>query len=189
VSEIEARLVHLTKQGDQQAFSELVDIYQNKLYQLGYRMLGNKQEAEDVVQETFLRVYLNLDQYQDKYKFSSWIFRIATNFCIDRLRQRKHVVSLDLPLNTNETNDHQPFVPRDEDTPEKQVILNETQAYIQKKISLLPSQYKSIVILKYLNDFSVQEISEILHLPVGTVKVRLHRAREYLRTKIQAKEM
>src|SRR5690606_37657552 len=84
VNDVEVRLIKLSRQGDRHAFAELVNLYKDKIYFLAYRMMNNVQEAEDVVQETFLRVYMNLHRYDDTHKFSTWIFRIATNLCIDR---------------------------------------------------------------------------------------------------------
>ncbi|KAA0781499.1 sigma-70 family RNA polymerase sigma factor, partial [Bacillus sp. BB081] len=81
VDNIETRLVKLALKGDQRAFAEIVELYKDKIFHLGYRMLSNRHEAEDVVQETFLRVYKNLDRYDQKQKFSTWIYRIGTNLC------------------------------------------------------------------------------------------------------------
>lgn len=86
---VEARLAKLARNGDRNAFAELVELYKDKIFHLAYRMLNNKQEAEDAVQETFLRVYTNLHRYDENQKFSTWIFRIGTNLCIDKLRRRK----------------------------------------------------------------------------------------------------
>ena len=99
---LETRLARLARRGDQRAFAEIVDLYKDKLYHLAYRMTGNRQEAEDVVQEAFLRVYKNLDRYDENQKFSTWIYRIATNLCIDRLRKRRAIYSLDA-----ESSDHE----------------------------------------------------------------------------------
>ena len=91
---VEARLAKLARNGDRNAFAELVELYKDKIFHLAYRMLNNKQEAEDAVQETFLRVYTNLHRYDENQKFSTWIFRIGTNLCIDKLRRRKqHVLA------------------------------------------------------------------------------------------------
>jgi len=85
----EKRLLKLSQNGDRQAFGELVDLYKDKINSLAYRMLGNLQDAEDIAQETFMRVYANLHRYDDQYKISTWIYRIANNLCIDRIRKRK----------------------------------------------------------------------------------------------------
>ncbi|MDT2286628.1 RNA polymerase sigma factor SigW [Paenibacillus larvae] len=181
---VEVRLAKLARKGDRGAFAELVNLYKDKIYHLAYRMLSNSQEAEDAVQETFLRVYMNLERYDVKQKFSTWIFRIATNLCIDRLRKRKPTYSLDAEMPDSEGNDFYAMLPSKEDTPEDQVILSETQEHIRCAINTLPVKYKTIVVLRYLHDMSLQEISDVLNIPVTTVKTRVHRGREYLRQKL-----
>jgi RNA polymerase sigma-70 factor (ECF subfamily) len=183
---LETRLAKLARNGDRGAFAELVDLYKDKIYHLAYRMLNNKHEAEDAVQETFMRVYTNLNRYDEQQKFSTWIFRIATNHCIDRLRKRKHsAYSLDAEMPDGEGNDYYSMLAGNEDTPEKQIILSETQLQIRKAIDALPEKYKTVVILRYLQDMSLQEISDVLDMPVTTVKTRVHRGREYLRNRLE----
>lgn len=185
---VEARLAKLARNGDRNAFAELVELYKDKIFHLAYRMLNNKQEAEDAVQETFLRVYMNLHRYDENQKFSTWIFRIGTNLCIDKLRRRKQTYSLDAEMTDGEGNDYYAMLPSDEDTPEKQLIVSETQAQIHRAIETLPEKYKSVVILRYLHDMSLQEISDVLDMPVTTIKTRVHRGREYLRKRLEQEE-
>jgi RNA polymerase sigma factor, sigma-70 family len=184
----EARLAQLARNGDRIAFRQLVDHYQNKIYHLAYRMLGNTHEAEDVVQETFLRVYKNLVRYDPAQKFSTWIYRIGTNLCIDilRKRKRKRSVSLDANLFDSDSSDGYDFMPMDEaEQPENVLLLSETKRQVREALDMMPEQYKSIMILRYLHDLSLQEISDVLDLPVTTIKTRLHRGREFLRSKIE----
>jgi len=185
MNDVEARLAKLSLSGDRRAFAELVDLYKDKIFHLAYRMLGNAHEAEDIVQETFLRVFKNLDRYDETQKFSTWIYRIGTNLCIDRLRKRKSAYSLDADMPDGEGADWYSLLPGNEETPEKQLILSETQAQVREAIDTLPEKYKSIVILRYIHDLSLQEIGEILDMPVTTVKTRVHRGREYLRKKLE----
>ena len=182
---VETRLAKLARNGDRRAFSELVDLYKDKIFHLAYRMLYNVEEAEDVVQETFLRVYSNLHRFDENQKFSTWIYRIGTNLCIDRLRRRKQTYSLDAEVSENEGADWYSMLPSDDRTPEGELILSETQEQVRKAIDALPEKYKSAVILRYLHDMSLQEISEILNMPVTTVKTRVHRGREYLRERLE----
>ena len=181
---IETRLALLARKGDSRAFAELVHLYGDKLYQLAYRMTGNRQDAEDVVQETFLRVYRNLDRYDENLKFSTWIYRIASNLCIDRLRKRRIVYSLDAAGAEREDLDGYSALPADERTPEHEVVLTETQRAVRQAIETLPVKYRAVMMLRYLQDLSLQEIAEVLELPVTTVMTRVHRAREYLRRKV-----
>jgi RNA polymerase sigma-70 factor (ECF subfamily) len=186
VNYVETRLAKLSRNGDRRAFAELVDLYKDKIYHLGYRMLNQRQEAEDVVQETFLRVYTNLDRYDENQKFSTWIYRIATNLCIDRLRKRKPSYSIDAELPEGEGTDWHAMLASDDASPETELILSETQQHIREAIQSLPDKYKSIVVLRYLHDLSLQEISDILEMPVTTVKTRVHRGREFLRKKLES---
>ena len=183
---VETRLAKLARNGDRGAFAELVELYKDKIFHLAYRMLGNRHEAEDAVQETFLRVYTNLDRYDENQKFSTWIFRIGTNLCIDRLRKRKHTTySLDAEMPDGEGVDYYSLLRSSEDTPEEQLVLSETQHQIRRAIETLPEKYKAVVILRYLHDMSLQEIGDVLKMPVTTVKTRVHRGREFLRKKLE----
>lgn len=182
---VEKRLVRQVKEGQVQAFAELVELYKDRLYQLAYRMLGNAHEAEDVTQETFLRVYTNLDRYDPNQKFSTWIYRIATNLSIDRIRKHRPKFSLDAEMNDRENLNLYATLPDKERTPEEQVIAGELQQKVQEAISSLSPSYRTIMILRYIEDLSLQEISEILQLPVTTIKTRIHRGREALRKKLQ----
>lgn len=164
-----------------------MDLYKDKLFHLAYRMMNNRQEAEDVVQESFLRVYKHLDRYDENQKFSTWIYRIATNLCIDRLRKRRQIYSLDAASTEHDGLDGYSMMPSDERTPESELILSETQRIIREAIDTLPAKYKSVMVLRYLQDMSLQEISEVLDMPVTTVKTRVHRGREYMRKKLENK--
>jgi RNA polymerase sigma-70 factor (ECF subfamily) len=185
VKSLEARLARMAIKGDQQAFAELVGLYQDKLYHMAYRMLNNRQEAEDVVQEAFLRVYNNLERYDDNMKFSTWIYRIATNLCIDRLRKRRPSYSLDAESSEFEGLDGYAMIPSDNRTPESETLLSETQRIIHQAMETLPPKYKTVMVLRYLHELSLQEIGDALGMPVTTVKTRVHRGREFLRKKLE----
>ncbi len=184
---LDKRLVKLARKGDQHAFAEMVSLYKDKLYHLAYRMTGNRQEAEDVVQDTFLRVFKNLDSYDENQKFSTWIYRIATNQCIDRLRKKRKIYSLDAESSDHEGLDGYTLLPSDDRTPESELLLSETQRLIQRAMETLPPKYKSVMILRYMQDLSLQEISDVLDMPVTTVKTRVHRGREFLRKRLENK--
>ncbi len=185
VHAFETRLAKLARTGDRRAFAEIVELYKDKMYHLAYRMLSNRQEAEDIVQETFLRVFTNLERYDETQKFSTWIYRICTNLCIDRLRKRKNSYSLDAEMTDGEGQDYYAALPSDEPNPEEQLVLSEMKQHIREAIELLPEKYKSVVILRYLHDLSLQEIGDVLQMPVTTVKTRVHRGREFLRKKLE----
>ncbi|WP_102029511.1 RNA polymerase sigma factor SigW [Salirhabdus sp. Marseille-P4669] len=173
------------KKGDQAAFEEVVSFYQNKVYQICYRMLGNSHEAEDIAQEAFIRAYTNIHSFDDKRKFSTWIYRIATNLSIDRIRKKKPDYFLDAEVQGTEGLNMYSQLSADQPLPEEEVETLELQSYIQKQIQSLPEKYRSIITLRYVDDLSLQEISEILDMPIGTVKTRIHRGREALRKKLR----
>jgi RNA polymerase sigma-70 factor (ECF subfamily) len=179
----ELQLIHLSRTGDRGAFVELVELYRNKIQRLGYRMLMNKLDSEDIVQETFIRVYLNLNHYDESQKFSTWIYRIGKNVCIDLLRKKKPVHSLDAEMTDDDDFNFYSRIPSEENTPEHIVLQSETQDQIRKGINKLSDKYRNVITLYYLDELSLQEISERLNLPVTTVKTRLHRGRDLLRKK------
>lgn len=185
MNSIDNNLINKVKSGDNQAIVKLVNLYKDKIYYLGYRMLGNKEEAEDICQETFIRVYTNIDKYNNKYKFSTWVYKIATNLCIDRIRKNKNIIySLDNNLENNDNADWYTLVPDSGLNPEEEVILNEQNNSIQQSFEKLPVKYRAIMILRYVDELTLQEISEVLDLPITTIKTRLHRGREYMRNNL-----
>jgi RNA polymerase sigma-70 factor, ECF subfamily len=180
----ELRLIQLSRTGDRRAFVELVELYSSKIHRLAYRMLHNKPDSEDIVQETFMRVYMNLNHYDESQKFSTWIYRIGRNVCIDLLRKKRPAASLDAELSeTDEDYNFYSKIASNESSPEHLVVQSETEEQIHKSIHKLADKYKSVITLYYLQELSLQEISERLGLPVTTVKTRLHRGRELLRKK------
>lgn len=169
------------QKGDQNAYAEIVELYKEKVYRICYRMLGNRHEAEDAAQEAFIRAYVNIDTYNPAMKFSSWLYRIATNLSIDKLRKKKPDVYLDEEVSGAEGLTMYSQLPATDASPEDTVETLELQETVQKAIQKLPEKYRSVIVLKYIEDLSLQEISEILDLPIGTVKTRIHRGREALR--------
>ncbi|WP_335870894.1 RNA polymerase sigma factor SigW [Bacillus sp. 2205SS5-2] len=171
--------------GDQNAFAEIVELYKDKVFQICYRMLGNRHEAEDMAQEAFMKAYINIHTFQQNRKFSTWLYRIATNLCIDRIRKKKPDYYLDAEVRGTEGLTLYSQVSTDAALPEEEVESMELQETIQKKISNLPEKYRSVIVLKYIEELPLQEISEILDLPLGTVKTRVHRGREALRKQLR----
>ncbi|MFD1360938.1 RNA polymerase sigma factor SigW [Lentibacillus salinarum] len=177
--------VKQVKRGDQSAFADVVTFYQHKIYQHCYRMLGNRHEAEDIGQETFIRAYVNIHSFDDNRKFSTWLYRIATNLVIDRIRKRKPDYYLDAEIKGTDGLTMYSQLAADNRLPEEEVEGWELQDYITEKIAGLPPKYRSVIMLRYLEEFSLKEISEILDIPLGTVKTRIHRGREALRKKLR----
>jgi RNA polymerase sigma-70 factor (ECF subfamily) len=172
MNEQEQLWVEQARRGDKQAFSRLVEAYQRPVYNLTYRMLGNQQEAEDAAQETFLRAYGGLRQYNPEHKFSTWLFSIANHHCIDRLRKRRMTwVSIeDNPVLENLEGE----LPH----PEQGALDQERSAEIQRLLERLEPEYRMPLILRYWEDYSYEEIAVTLDLTVPAVKSRLFRARQ-----------
>jgi RNA polymerase sigma-70 factor, ECF subfamily len=181
---IKKRIKQVIK-GDQDAFAEIVEIYSNSIYQLGYRMLGNRHEAEDIAQEAFIRAYVNIKSFNQDLKFSTWLFRIATNLCIDRIRKKKPDYYLDAEVSGTDGLTMYSQLSSKDPLPEKELESLELQESVQKEILKLPEKYRSVIVLKYIEELSLNEISEILDLPLGTVKTRIHRGREALRQQLR----
>jgi RNA polymerase sigma-70 factor (ECF subfamily) len=174
ISDQERVWVEEAREGDQHAFGLLVQAYQKPVFNLTYRMLGNAQEAEDAAQETFLRAYSSLRQYQTEHKFSTWLFAIANHHCIDRLRKRRvSLVSIeDNPVLENLTGDTP--------LPERQALMREQSAEMQKLLHELEPEYRLPLILRYWEDYSYEDIAETMEITVAAVKSRLFRARQQI---------
>jgi RNA polymerase sigma-70 factor, ECF subfamily len=168
-------------EGDQDSFAELVYTYQDSVYNLCYRMLSDRTEAEDAAQETFLRAYLNLQRYDPARSFKTWVLSIASNHCIDRLRRRRMVwLSIDDPLPPNVT------LASDEPEPEEASLFKERSEAMQKLLDTLSPDYRAAVVLRYWYDYSYTEIADILDTTESAIKSRLFRARQMLAEKLNS---
>lgn len=177
-------LVRMCLEGEMRAFTDLVERYKEPIYNLAYRMLRHREDAEDIAQEVFLHVYRSLDRFDLSQRFSPWIYRIASNLCLDKLRKNRGVtISLDAPLDEDGGLYRQ--VPDPAGGPAELTEQSETRMEIQDAIDALPEKYRLIVILRHTHDLAYEEISESLGLPLGTVKTRLFRAREILRRHLE----
>ncbi|MAS37720.1 MAG: RNA polymerase subunit sigma-24 [Anaerolineaceae bacterium] len=173
------RWVEETLDGNQDAFAELVNTYQNAVYNLCYRMLGERTEAEDATQEAFLRAFLNMDRYDPARSFKTWVLSIASNHCIDRLRKRRLTwLSLEEPLPPNIN------LRSDEPEPEQAAIHDERSQAVQALLNNLSTEYRAAVILRYWYDYSYAEIADILDTTESAIKSRLFRARQALADRI-----
>src|SRR5699024_1345640 len=175
------QIIEKVKQGDQHAFSELIELYQHKVYRICFRLIGNRHEAEELAQEAFLRAYQNIKSHDSNKKFSSWLFRIATNLTIDWLKKKKPDYYLDAEVTGAEGMTMYTRIPANNKLPEDQVIALEFQDTVHKAIFQLAPEYRSAIVLKYMEGLSLREMSDIMQIPIGTVKTRIHRGREILR--------
>jgi RNA polymerase sigma-70 factor (ECF subfamily) len=164
------------RKGDRVAFGRLVEAYQGPVYNLAYRMLNNRGEAEEAAQEAFIRAYTRLDSYDPQRKFSTWLLSIASNYCIDLIRKRRAtLLSLEEPLPP-----HPALMSDHADGPEAQAMSNEREALVQALLATLPEEYRETVILRYWYDMSYEEIAEVMGTTVSAIKSRLFRARRQL---------
>ncbi|RPF53493.1 RNA polymerase sigma factor SigW [Aquisalibacillus elongatus] len=178
------QLIKQVKKGNHEAFGEIIDNYQHAIYQHCYRMLGNHHDAQEMTQETFVRAYTNIQTFKKKNKFSPWLYRIATNLSIDWMRKKKPIHILDQPVREDQQQTLLDQINSEEKTPEERFETKELNETIQEVLLTLPTKYRSVIVLRYVRDLSLQEIAEVLDLPVGTVKTHLHRGREALREKL-----
>lgn len=166
------------QQGDDEAFTKLVETYQTPVFNLCYRMLGEPELAEDAAQETFLRVYQHLPRYDQKRPFATWLLSIAAHYCIDRLRRRKFSM-FSMDAEDDEGNSVElPDV--DSPNPENEAITGQTHERVHAMLKDLDTTDRAAIIMRYWYDYSEKEIAESLHLTVSAVKSRLHRARKEL---------
>lgn len=185
----DATLVTWARDGNQAALCELIHRYEHKTYNLAYRLMGNHADAADAAQEALVRVYTHLHHFRGDSAFSTWLFRVVTNTCLDELRRRGRLryASLDNPVATEESLLPRQSVAEDEG-PVEVAERREVQAAVQRAINRLPDEYRTVVVLRDLHDYSYHEIADVLGTSVGTVKSRLHRARQALRLVISATE-
>lgn len=170
--------------GDNDAFSLLVEKYQTKVYNLALRMSGNEDDAFDLAQDSFVRAWRNLGSFQFESSFSTWLFRLTSNICLDFLRAKKRRAAVSLTVTDDEDEESQLAVPDPGKTPEEAVIAAEDRTLLTRALNELPADQRQILTLRAIDDLSYAEIAEILHLQEGTVKSRLSRARTALRNKL-----
>ena len=185
MNETDRQLIRLASEGNQQAFEELMRKYHSLIFNLIYRMVGNREEAEDLVQETFVKAFRSLKSFNEEFAFSTWLYKIASNHTIDLLRKKRlQLLSLDEPVRTREGEMSREY-PDENFNPERTLITSESTRIIFQAIEALPEQYRTIISLRHKEDKSYEEIGQILNIPIGTVKARLFRARELLRKELK----
>lgn len=175
------KIIESCLMGNTQMFSRLIDYYKSMVYNLAYRISNSPHDAEDISQEAFLRAFQSLARFNPSYKFSTWLYQITLNIIRDKFKRKEiDYVSLDTPMETDDSE----FYPQPADltnNPEQIIARQEDAQAIQQAIYSLPLKYREVIVLRHLQDLSYIEISNILKLPSGTVKIRLYRAREQLK--------
>lgn len=180
-------LVQAAQHGDKRAFAQLVEKFEQRVYNLARKMMRDPQDAEDVLQETFISVYRNLNNFHGDSSFSTWLYRIATNASLMKIRARKEpTLSLDEPIESEDNGS----LPREivdwAITPEEALLNGETRAQMDGAIAALPETLRAVFVLRDIEGLSVQETADVLGISVPNVKTRLHRARLLLREMLSA---
>lgn len=174
------KVVSRAKEGDQKAYAELMQRYKDSIYFMALKMVNNKDDAMDLTVETFGKAFENLDKYKPDFAFSTWLFRIATNNCIDFIRKKRlNVVSLNT-LTDQDGEERQLEVRSENLNPEETSIKKQENEKLKNIVDQLPSRYRTLIILRYFEEQSYEEIAQQLDLPLGTVKAQLFRARDLL---------
>jgi RNA polymerase sigma-70 factor (ECF subfamily) len=188
MSELERTLLRRLRERDERAFRELVEAHRDRVYNITYRMLGNRHEAEDVSQEVFIAVFKTIDTFREESKFSTWLYRVAVNHCKNRIKYlaRRHDRDRDeLDENSGGVNGAIAGNPVRAAQPDRALEGAQMEQLLKEAIASLDEDHRAVVVLRDIEDLSIEEICEITLLPDGTVKSRLHRARLALRKKLQ----
>ncbi|NLB40770.1 MAG: sigma-70 family RNA polymerase sigma factor [Clostridiales bacterium] len=180
----ENKMIEEAKNGNFEAFGELISLYEKKIYNYCLRMTNRREDAEDLTQEVFVRVYKALKGFKGNSQFSTWIFRIAHNICIDHYRKSK-LTTFSLNQPRNEEDQREMDLPSEDPTPEEEALRKEQQEFLLKCIEELRPEYKTVIILRDIQHHSYEEIAEILDVPLGTVKSHISRARSALRETVR----
>jgi RNA polymerase sigma-70 factor, ECF subfamily len=185
----DAEVVALAREGRDAAFRELIRRYERPVFSLVFRLVRDRDAAEDLAQETFVKVLNNIDRYRPEFKFSSWLFKIANNVAIDSLRRRSlQTVSLEGSRWATSTDEMQATSVRAADaseSPLEELESRELGSAIEKAIAELRPEYRACILLRHVEDRSYEEIAATLDLPLGTVKTYIHRARHELRKALE----
>lgn len=171
-------LIDLCINGNNKSFAQLVERYSRMVFNFSFRVLGNTEDAEDACQEAFLRVYIALPRFRKKSKFSTWLYSIVSNVCTShktRKEKREQIIEThEKGLEDIQTNE-------EFSSPEDNLLERELSEKVREIIASLPAQYSIIIVLRYFNEFTYEEISEVLKLPMANVKTHLFRAKKMLR--------
>jgi RNA polymerase sigma-70 factor (ECF subfamily) len=179
-------LLEAAKKGSQQAYAELMGRYRDSIYFMMHKMVKNADDADDLTIEAFGKAFSRLDQYSPSYAFSTWLFKIASNNCIDFIRKKRiKVTSMDLGFTTDEGEVMRYDASSNSHNPEEAIIHTQKVKLMRELVTKLKPRYKELVELRYFEELSYEEISERLNLPLGTVKAQLFRARDFLANLIE----
>jgi RNA polymerase sigma-70 factor, ECF subfamily len=184
IEQDDEQLVAASKQGDQDAFAQLVQRYQRRVFNLVYRMLQQYEEACEITQETFLAAWQGLPSFRGDARFSTWLYRVAYNCSLKQLEQHRRDRALQAALQAEQAIEN-----RGDNRADAVIEAHDRQAFVQEHLSLLPAKYRMVLVLRHLQEMTYEEMAEILAMPIGTIKTHLFRARNLLKERLQALDL
>lgn len=176
----DVELIKMAQRGDGQAFCVLIDHYEKKIYNIAYKFMRNEHDAQDAAQDAIIKMYTNIKKFSFQAAFSTWMYRVTANTCLDLLRKKKPDTGID---------EYERYAVSKDGNPDAVTLNKELGNNIKKAIQLLPEKYIPIIILKDIEGLKYEEIAQILGISVGTVKSRISRAREKLRDILISKKL
>jgi RNA polymerase sigma-70 factor, ECF subfamily len=189
VPKSDQQLIAECLQGQTHVFGDLVLRYQDRLYNMLVHVLGSAEDARDVAQEAFVSAFQKLQSFQGRSAFYSWLFRIAMNSAVSRQRKNSRGKNSRVPVSIEAVRDKsglEPIDPHPEARPEFSIEASERQAAVRAALADLPEEFRTVLILKEMEDLKYEEIAEIVGCPIGTVRSRIHRARAELKSRLVA---
>lgn len=186
-SKSNSELIQRAIDGDETAYRQLLENYRGAIFNLLFKMVRNKEETEDLVQEAFIKAFKALPSFNEEYAFSTWLYKIAINNCIDHMRKKRlKTYSINKPVRSKDGELDREF-PDTSMSPDKELLHDERTRLIETAIDELPENYKTAILLRHRDEKSYEEIAQLLDIPLGTVKARIFRAREMLKKRLKGK--
>lgn len=183
----DSRNIKKALKGDQVAYRAILKKYHDQVYNLLYRMVHDKDEVEDLTQEAFIKAFNSLKNFNEEFAFSTWLYKIATNNCIDYIRKKKLATfSIDKPLESKD-GEYSFEIPDTTYQPDKDLIAGQRTRILEEAVNALPEKYRQVIMMRHTEDKDYQEIADELQLPLGTVKAHIFRAREILYKRLKKK--
>jgi RNA polymerase sigma factor (sigma-70 family) len=183
----DSRNIKAALKGDQVSYRAIMKKYHDQVYNLLYRMVHDKDEVEDLTQEAFIKAFNSLKNFNEEFAFSTWLYKIATNNCIDYIRKRKlQTFSIDKPLESKD-GEYSFEIPDSTYVPDKTLIEGQRSKILEDAVNSLPEKYRQVILMRHTEDKDYQEIADELKLPLGTVKAHIFRARDILYRRLKKK--
>jgi RNA polymerase sigma-70 factor (ECF subfamily) len=182
-------LIEKAIKGDQSSYDRLMKKYYKLVHNLIYRMIYNKEDVEDLTQEAFIKAFNSLEKFDHQFAFSTWLYKIASNNCIDYLRKKKlNTISIDKEFDS-EDEDLRFEIPDNDYKPDRNILETERKKILEDAIASLPEKYKTVILLRHQDEMEYEEIAQKLNIPLGTVKAHIFRGRELLNKYLKDKRI